>query len=475
MALLGRSKATKDLDLLVVGGGSAAFAAAIRGAELGARVGIAEDGVIGGTCVNRGCLPTKNLLYAAARYHEYRTDGFPGLPSGRDGPRFADVITQKDELVAEMRQHKYLDILAAYPEIRLFERRVRLLGPHEADLGGERVTASSVLIATGASPATLPVPGIERTPFLNYEEALELRDLPRSMIVVGGGAIGLELAQMFARFGTRVTILEALPRIAPLEEPEISDALRGYLEAEGIIIHTGAKVLQVAAADGETTVRVAVDGAGLELRAERLLVATGLRPNTDGLGLDAAGVAVDERGAVRIDEKLRTSASNVWAAGDVIGRMMLVTVAAQQGGLAAENALGRQRQKFDWTSIPHAIFTSPEVASVGLKEDEARSEGYRVAVARVPLELVPKAGAIRDTRGLLRMVVDEKTWRILGVHLVAPHAADLVHIGVIAVRHGLTVGDLIRATFVYPTLAEAFKIAALSFKKDVTKLSCCAQ
>lgn len=470
-----RQRAERDFDLLVLGGGSAAFGAAIRGAELGARVGIAEGAMIGGTCINRGCLPTKNLLYAAERYHEYRSNGFPGLPRGEGGLRFAEVIGQKRELVETMRKHKYWDILDAYPSIRFLDRPARLLAPHQAQVGEEKVTAENFLIATGASPAPLRVEGINETPYLTYKEALELETLPRSLVVVGGGPIGLEIGQMYARFGTRVTILEALPRIAPLEEPDISDALRSYLEAEGIEIHTNVRVIRVGRGEGVTVVRAELDGETRDFQAEKLLLAAGLRANTADIGLETLGIETDRRGAVVVDDELRTTAKNVWAAGDVVGKVMLVTVAAQQGGLVAENALRAARKKFDYAGIPHAIFTSPQVAGVGLKEEEARVQGYRVAVAKIPFAYVPKAGAIRDTRGLLKMVVDERTYRILGVHLVSAEAADLIHIAVLAVRHKLTVGDFIRATFVYPTLAEAFKIAAISFKKDVTKLSCCAQ
>jgi mercuric reductase len=470
-----RSAREHDFDLLVLGGGSAAFAAAIRGAELGASVAIAEGDVMGGTCINRGCLPTKNLLHAAERYHDHRSNGFPGLPRGEQALRFREVIGQKHELVETMRKHKYGDILEAYPSIKFLDRPARLLAPHEAQVGEEKITAANFLIATGASPAPLRVDGVGETPYLTYKEALDLETLPRSLAVVGGGPIGLEIGQMYARFGTRVTILEALPRIAPLEEAEISDALRSYLEAEGIEIHTNVRVIRVGQGEGVTIVRAELEAETRDFQAEKLLLAAGLRANTANLGLETLGVETDRRGAVVVDGELRTTAKNVWAAGDVVGKLMLVTVAAQQGGLAAENALRGARKKFDYAGIPHAIFTSPQVAGVGLKEEEARAQGYRVAVAKIPFEYVPKAAAIRDTRGLLKMVVDEKTYRILGVHLVSAEAADLIHIGVLAVRHKLTVGDLIRATFVYPTLAEAFKIAAISFKKDVTKLSCCAQ
>jgi len=475
MALLPfRRKKDSDFDLIVLGGGSAAFAAAIRAAEMEASVAIAEEGVIGGTCVNRGCLPTKNLLYAAERYHLYSHNSFPGLPAGKELVRFHEVIGQKDALVEEMRQHKYWDILKAYPTIKYYPHKARFLSPHEVRIGEEVLRAEKFIIATGASPAPLPIPGLNEIPLLTYKEALELSELPTSLLVIGGGPIGLELGQMFSRFGSRVTILEMMPHIAPLEEEEISQTLEQALSEEGMRILTSVRVLRAQKENGSCRLVAEIEGRPKEFSAERVLLAAGLKPNTADLNLEAAGVKTDSKGAVVVDEQLRTSAPHVWAVGDVIGRMMLVTVAAYQGGIAAENALRGKKEKMDYTAIPHAIFTSPQVASVGLKEREAREKGFRVETTTLPFELVPKAGAIRDTRGVFKMVVDSSTYRILGVHIVAPDAADLIHLGTLAIRHKLTVGDLIRMVFVYPTMTEVYKIAALSFKKDVTKLSCCA-
>lgn len=463
-----------DFDLIVLGGGSAAFAAAIRAAELGASVAIAEDGVIGGTCVNRGCLPTKNLLYAAERYHLYRHNSFPGLPTGQEPVQFRDIINQKDALVEEMRQHKYWDILAAYPSIKYHPDKAHFLSPHEVQIGEEVLRAEKFIIATGASPASLPIPGLQDIPALTYKEALELSELPTSLLVVGGGPIGLELGQMFSRFGSRVTILEMMSRIAPLEEEEISHTLAQALTEDGIEIHTAARVLQAQRRNGSGRLVAEIAGNLREFAAERVLLAAGLKPNTADLHLAAAGVKTDPKGAVVVDEELRTTARHIYAVGDVTGRLMLVTVAAYQGGIAAENALRGKKEKMEYMAIPHAIFTAPQVASVGLKEQEAREKGVKVETTTLPFTLVPKAGAVRDTRGVLKMVVDASTYRILGVHIVAPDAADLIHLGTLAIRHKLTVGDLIRMVFVYPTMTEVYKIAALSFKKDVTKLSCCA-
>ncbi|MGH9358770.1 MAG: mercury(II) reductase [Terriglobia bacterium] len=473
--MLGHRGAAKcDLDLMVIGGGSAAFAAAIRAAELGANVGVAEEGVIGGTCLNRGCLPTKNLLYAAERYHLYGRNSFPGLPHGTDPVNFPEIIGQKDALVTEMRKQKYLDVLEAYPAIRYFPQRARFVGEHEVQTDGERVSAEHFLVATGASPILPPVPGLRENGYLTYKESLDLDHLPASMVVIGGGPIGLEIGQMYARFGTHVVILEALAMIASTEEPEISEALKKYLTAEGIEIYTSASVKQVEKTAEGKLVAAVIDGRHKVFRAEQVLVATGLRPNTQEMGLEKIGVKCDPKGAVVVNEELRTTVRHIWAAGDVTGRMMLVTVAAYEGGIAAENALIKAHNKMQFDAVPHAIFTDPGVASVGMKELPAQIAGRKVLSTVVPFDHVPKAGVIRDTRGLIKMVVDAKDYTILGVHILGPEAPDLIHLGVFAIQNKMTVGDMIRTIFVYPTMAEAFKIAAIAFKKDVTKLSCCA-
>ncbi len=467
-----------EFDLFILGGGSAAFAAALTAAELGTRVGLVEARVLGGTCVNRGCVPSKNLLHAAQLYRNYRCPEFPGLPRGVEPADFRSVIAQKRDLVAAMQKAKYGDVLAAHPSIRLFRGRARFASPDQVlvntDHAERVVTARNFLIATGASPRTLPVEGLNQIRPLDYESVMELEELPESVLVIGAGPVGLELGQVLHRFGARVTVLEMMPRILPGEEPEISAALAGWLSREGIEIHTGVRLRRVwrenrcAAAEAETPNGI------LRFEARHVLLAAGVDANTRALGLEAAGVAADSRGFIAVDEQMRTSAPHIWAAGDCTGGPLLVTVAAEQGRIAAENALARKGAKFDPRLVPHAVFTSPEVASVGLGEAEARRQGLRITAQLVSFEHVPKAAAVRDTRGLLKLVVDDR-YRIVGVHLVGPQAADLIHIGVLAVRQRLTVADLLETTFVYPTLAEVFKIAAIAFRKDVTKLSCCAQ
>lgn len=462
-------------DLVVIGGGSAAFAAAIRAADLGAKVAVCEGGTIGGTCINRGCLPSKNLLHAAELYHSYRRAKFPGVPTGRESANLAGIINQKDELVEAMRKAKYDDVLAAYPAIRFHPQRAVFVSPQEVALAdGQRLRAGRFIIATGASAMRVPIEGLDGVPYLTFKEALDLKEQPRSLLVIGGGFIGLELGQFFSRLGTKVTVLEMLPKILPPEDDDISAALKRYLEAEGMEIYTGSQVQRLRQENGQIIAAASANGERREFRADKLLLATGFKPNTDNLGLDAAGVALDRRGAIVVDDELRTSARHIFAAGDCTAKLMLVTTAAYQGMVAADNALQNAREKIDYDTIPHAVFTDPQVAGVGLTEQQARQRGLKVESKTLSFEHVPKAGAVRDTRGLVKLVADARDYRIVGVHICAPQAADLIHLGTLAVRHRLTVGDLIRMVFVYPTLSEAYKLAALSFKKDVSKLSCCA-
>lgn len=472
--MLFKKKSNQDYDLVVLGGGSAAFAAAIRGSELGAQVAVIEEGVIGGTCVNRGCVPSKNLLHAAELYHTYRGNGFPGIPHGDTSISFREVIKQKTELVETMRRKKYIDILQSYTNIKRIEGKASFAGPNRVTVGNSSIEAERFIIATGARPAVPPIEGLKDLPYITYKEAMDLSELPRSMVIIGGGPIGLELGQVYGRFGTQVTILEMMPQIVPLEDPEISEALKGALQSEGIRIETGVRVVRITGGGKGVSVTVEKDGRSQDFQGEKLFVAAGLKPNSDGLNLDEVGVQTDKRGFITIDEETRTSAKSIWAVGDVTGRSLLVTTAAMQGGVAAKNALSGNHEKIDYSLTPHAIFTSPQVASVGLSEKEAKEQGRKVEVARISFEHVPKAGAIRDTRGLFKMVVDGKNYQILGVQIASEQAADLIHLGLFAIQKKMTVGDLVRTTFVYPTLSEVYKIAAISFKKDVTKLSCCA-
>ncbi|MER3545374.1 MAG: mercury(II) reductase [Chloroflexota bacterium] len=459
---------------MVIGGGSAGFAAAIKGAELGFKVALVEAETIGGTCVNVGCVPSKALIRAVELYHLAGQHRFRGVHTTPGRISWPEVIAHKDALVKELRQAKYEDVLAAYPEITYIQGRARLTGKNGVEIEGRSYAPGKIIIATGASPWAPPIPGLDEVPYLDSTSALALKELPRSMIVLGANAVGLELAQAYARAGTVVTVLEVLPRIAPFEDEDISTALAGYLEEEGLRIVSAFKTTRVERRDGRTILTGTKDGAEMRFDAEQLLVATGRRPNTAGLGLEDAGVTLGKRGEILVNDQLQTSNPFIYAAGDVTGRDMFVYVAAYAGALAAENALTDAGRVYDAGYIPRITFTDPQIASAGLTEAQAREQGYEVKVSTLPMVHVPRALAAHDTRGLIKLVADAATDRLLGAHILAPEAGEMVQTAVLAIRFGITVRELRETMFPYLTNVEGLKLAALSFEKDVAKLSCCA-
>lgn len=468
-----RGEDGKGFDLFVIGTGGAGIAAAIQGGDLGARVGIAEGGTLGGTCVNVGCIPSKSLIEAGAHYHAARR-GFPGIASCEPVLDWRAVIARKDALVRELRATKYADVLRSYPDIELLEGRARLLGDGRVQIGEAEYRADKLVLATGASPASPPIEGLASVEALNSTTAMELDELPRSLIVLGGSAVGLELGQTFARFGTRVIVLELLPRILASEDETVSHTLREHLEQEGLQIHTGVTPFRVERDRREVVVRFRRGELAGEFRAERLLVATGRRANTADLGLQAAGVRLTPMGFIEVDTTLRTTNPDVYAAGDVTGGPGFVYVAAAGGRLAAENALTGGARELDLAAVPSVTFTSPQAASVGLTEAKARAAGYEVEVRTLELAHVPRALVSHDTRGLVKIVAEAGSGRVLGVHAVGPYAGELLGEATLAVRLGLATRDLIGTLHPYLTWVEGLRLAAQSFAVDVSRLSCCA-
>ncbi len=463
-----------DYDLMTIGGGSAAFAAAIKAAELGARVVIVEKGTIGGTCVNIGCVPSKTLIKAAELCYHSAYPQFEGLTACLPPSNWQRVVQQKDELVAALRQGKYVDVAAVYPTITILKGDATLLGGRQVRVNGTVYEPEKIVVATGSSPWAPPIPGLQEAGFLNSEQALSLEALPASMIIIGGGSIGLEFAQLFARFGVHVMVLESGPQVAMAEEPEIGDALVRYLEDEKVQICTNVTIIRVERRDGGYLVHTQTDGKPEVCRAERLLVATGRRPNTSGIGLVDAGVVLGAKGEIVVNDHLQTRNPDIYAAGDCIGDPMYVYVAAYAGGLATENALSGVGRVYNLSALPHVTFTDPQIASVGLKEREAKAQGLRVQTAVLPLQHVPRALAARNTKGLIKLVAEQETGRLLGAHVLAAEAGEVIQEATLAIRFGLTVQDVADTFHPYLTMVEGLKLAALTFKKDVSKLSCCA-
>ncbi len=468
------SSRSRDYDLMTIGGGSAAFAAAIKAAELGARVALVEKGTIGGTCVNIGCVPSKTLIKAAELCYHAAYPQFEGLTACPPPSDWQRVVQQKDELVAALRDGKYVRVAEMYPNITILKGEARLLGGREVRVNSTVYEPEKIVVTTGSLPWAPPIPGLQEAGFLNSEQALSLEALPASLIIIGGGSIGLEFAQLFTRFGVQVMVLESGPHVAMAEEPEIGEALVRYLEGEKVRICTNVSINRVERNEREYQVHAQINGKPEVCRAERLMVATGRRPNTSGFGLEDAEVRLGSRGEIVVNEHLQTTNPDIYAAGDCIGDPMYVYVAAYAGGLAAENALSGVGKVFDLTALPHVTFTDPQIASVGLTERQARSKGIRIQTAVLPLEHVPRALASRNTKGLIKLVAEGETDRLLGAHVLAAEAGKVIQEATLAIRFGLTVQDIAETFHPYLTMVEGLKLAALTFKKDVSKLSCCA-
>jgi len=460
-------------DLAVIGAGSAGFSAAITAAEQGARVALIGHGTIGGTCVNVGCIPSKTLIRAAESLHEAGAAArFAGIRGEARLDDWRSLVAQKDDLVAGLRQAKYADLLPAYNTIAYLAAPARL-SPAGIHVNGDLLSLGKTVVATGASAARPSIPGIESVECLTGTTALEIEVLPRSMLVIGGGYIGCELAQLFARAGVRVT-LACRSRLLPEGEPEVSEALAGYLSEEGIDVRTGLTYRQARRTGGGIALDVGLNGAEEALEAEVVLAATGRRPNTEGLGLSDVDVVLAEGGGIRVDEHLRTTNRQIYAAGDVTGRHQFVYMAAYGARLAALNALNGDAHRYDAHAMPMVTFTDPQVASVGLTEAAARAAGYEVKTSILPLDAVPRALAARDTRGLIKLVADRASDQLLGAHILAPEGADSIQTAALAIKHGMTTRGLGETIFPYLTTVEGLTLAAQAFDKDVTKLSCCA-
>src|SRR2546430_813715 len=438
-------------------------------------ISLIEGGTLGGTCVNVGCVPSKTLIRAAEAQHRRVHHGFRGIPATDGQPDWLAVRAEKDALVAEMRQTKYWNVLQAYPSITLFQERATFISGREIRLArGRTLTAGKIVVTTGASPWAPPIPGLAEVGYLDNATAMALDRLPQSLIVIGASSVGLELAQMFARLGVQVTVLEALPRVAPAEDVDIGNALADYLRSEGLDVQTDVRVDRVSRGSDGYEAQYHAGSAARTARAEQLLVATGRRANAAGFGLDTIGVTLGTRGEIVVNESLQTTNRDVYAAGDVIGDPMFVYVAAYGGALAAENALTEGGRRYDLSALPKVTFTDLAVASVGLTEDQARAQEIEPLTSKLPLEHVPRALAARDTRGFVKLVADGATQKIIGAHILAAEAGEMITEPALAIKFGLTIEDLTSTFHPYLTLSEGIKLAAQTFDKDVAKLSCCA-
>ncbi|MCB2098840.1 MAG: FAD-dependent oxidoreductase, partial [Parvularculaceae bacterium] len=382
------------------------------------------------------------------------------------------LIAAKDSLVGELRQKKYADLIKDYEAISYVEGAARF-ADGGVKVAGKLIRAPKIIIATGARPGVPPIPGVEKVSFLTSTSLLDLEALPKSLVVIGGGFIGAELAQMMARMGVVVSVI-CRSQLLPQAEPEISQALSDVFRGEGIRLYCGIAYDSCREDESGVTVWVNKDDQIIAVKGERLLIATGRTPNTDDLGLAEAGVKLDRRGAIMVDDHMRTTRTDVYAAGDVTNRDQFVYMAAYGAKIAAKNALNGDSLRYDNAAMPWVVFTDPQIAGVGVGEADARFAERAAKTSILRLEQLPRALAARDTRGLIKLVADAETGKLLGGQIMAPEGADSIQTLALALKAGMTARELGETLFPYLTTVEGLKLAAQGFEMDVAKLSCCA-
>lgn len=464
----------QPLRIAVIGTGGAAMAAAITAAEHGAKVTVIERGTIGGTCVNIGCVPSKIMIRAAHIAHLRKVSPFDaGVSAATPKVDRKALLAQQQARVEELRAAKYEAIIEGNPNITLLQgdasfRDAKTLVVKLRDGGEQRLAFDHALIATGARPAVPPIPGLKDTPYWTSTEALESDTLPPRLLVIGSSVVAAELAQAYARLGSRVTII-ARSTLFFREDPAIGKALLEVFRAEGIEVLTQTQSESVAYVNGEFIVHTNHG----EVRGERLLIATGRAPNTEGLNLETIGVKTGKGGVIAVNDHLQTSAPHIYAAGDCTDQPQFVYVAAASGSRAATNMTGGDA-KLDLRSMPAVVFTDPQIATVGLSEVEAHLKNIETDSRVLSLDNVPRALVNFDTRGFIKIVAEAGTGRILGVQAVAAEAGELIQTATLAIHHNMTVAELGTQLFPYLTMVEGLKLCAQTFFKDVKQLSCCA-
>jgi dihydrolipoamide dehydrogenase len=443
--------------ILVLGGGPAGYVAAGRAAQLGAEVTLVEAREIGGTCLNRGCIPTKAMVAGAQRLHEAREAGAFGVQTGEVGLDFSAFMARKDAVTAQLRDG--VAHLLKARKVEVVAGRATLAGPGRLRLDdGSELAGDALILASGSEPVRMGLFDWSDPRLMTSDELLAIDHVPESLLIVGGGVIGCEFASVFARLGTEVIVVEMLDQLLPGEDQRVSRTLQQAFKKNGIAVHV--KTAVEAAASSEAGVTVSLAG-GRELTAARVLVAVGRKPLSAGLGYEEAGVAIDARGFVVTDETCRTTLGGVFAAGDVAGPPLLAHWAYHQGMIAAENAVSGSRLACDRSLVPNCVFSSPEVASCGLTEDAAAAADVEHEVAQVRFNGNSKAVIEGEPDGFVRVVCEPGGGRLLGASLVGPHVTELVHELALAVHSGLTLADVAATIHAHPTLAEAVGEAAL--------------
>ncbi|MFC2021969.1 dihydrolipoyl dehydrogenase [Chloroflexota bacterium] len=451
----------KQSDVAIVGGGPAGYISAIRASQLGGKVILIEKDSLGGTCLNRGCIPTKALLHSVGILESARKGKDYGVNVGKIVIDFAKMMSHKDAVVNTLVTG--IQYLMRSNAIELIKGVGKMISPTEVEVDSgqkESVKGARIVLAPGSIPSVVPIPGVDGSGVITSDDALQLSEIPKSLLVIGGGAIGVEFATLFAKLGTNVTIVEMLPQIIPTEDAELSVSLRRVLEHDGIKIFTSAQVSHIEDyPGGGKLISVATEEDEQKLTAELVLVAVGRKPNIEGLGLERVGIKT-ERGSIIVNDRMETNISGIYAAGDAIGGVQLAHVAFAEGKVAVENALSKD-SVIDYRVVPRCIYTMPEVATVGLTERQAREEGLNLKVGRFPFIANPKAVILGQNDGFIKVLSDAKSGEIFGIHIFAPQATELISEATLAMKMNVTVSEISSTIHAHPTLSEALRETAL--------------
>lgn len=458
-------------DLVILGAGSTALAAAQRAVELGARVTIVEQAVPGGTCINWGCIPSKTLIHKAALYHAARRGAGAGLNLTQGEVDCAALMAAKQQAIDRVRCERCDTLLTDHPAVRLIRGHGRFLGPGEVQVGPEILCSERILIACGGLPRHLELPGLREVGALNSYSVLNLTSIPKSLLMVGGGVIALEIGQMLQRFGCQVTILERGERPLAEFDPRLTGPLCGLLASEGLRQHFGVEIQRVEADHEGVALHAVIHERPVRLTAKRLMLAVGTEPATKDIGLETVGVKTDRQGFVEIDAECRTSVPGIWAAGDVTGPPLLAPAGELEARVAVENMFAGRHCTVDHHGTPMAVFIDPEIAMVGQNAAQAMANGHDVAEVHLDLAAVAKAHVIGEQVGGLLLWADRADGRILGAQILSHRAADLIHEMALAVRACLTVTDIAETVHVYPTLSDGWRLAARQALRDYPQLA----
>ena len=467
----------EKFDLIIIGGGAAGFAAANRANQLSKRTLIVNDSNIlplGGTCVNVGCVPSKIMLHQGSEYY-YLTRGKFRAIKLQGTADFIEALKETKEMVQGFQAKNYVNVIEKQQYVEFRDGSASFIDDHTIKVGNEQFKGTFFLIATGASNFVPPIKGIEDIDVLTNVNIFNLKKAPESVIILGGGPQAMEFAQILHHFGVKVIVLQRSERVLSKFDLMIGKALERYLEDEGITIHTGTRIEELQNTESGVKAIVEVRGNRKVISAERLMLASGISPHTKDINAEKVGITLSERGFVNIDKYMRTSMEHIFAAGDVTGIMPLETVAAKQGNAAALNMFENANKTINYDTIPQAVFTSPEVAVVGITEEEFLKKYNVCLCSTVEMDHVEKAGAIKDTRGLIRMVIDPETKRVIGVHIIGPMAADIITTAVYAIECKMTIYDIRDIVHVFPTMSEMIKKAAQSFEQNLDEMACCVE